>query len=140
MVSALKDTVAGIRENAIRLAESRLSASPALASALIGMTGDSDPRVRFSVLAALGFIDSPQAAVDLRSPAAPEDAQEDPDSDATAVADASGEGKDQPEKGKPVRVGSVPFNEQIRAAKATRDPVLARIMAAREPPPVKPIV
>ena len=85
-------------------------------------------------------VDSPQAAVDLRSAEAPEDAEEDPDSEATAVADASGEGKDQPEKGKPVRVGSVPFNEQIRAAKATRDPVLARIMAAREPPPVKPIV
>ena len=60
--AALADTTAGVRENAIRLAESRLSASPALASALVGMTGDSDPRVRFSVLAALGFLDSPQAA------------------------------------------------------------------------------
>ncbi len=60
--AALVDPVPGIRENAIRLAEPRLNASPALASALLGMTGENDPRVRFSVLAALGFLDSPQAA------------------------------------------------------------------------------
>ncbi|MBI3698018.1 MAG: c-type cytochrome, partial [Acidobacteria bacterium] len=53
---ALDDKEAGVRENAIILAESRL---PALAPKLLMMENDPDPRVRFQLLATLGFVDSP---------------------------------------------------------------------------------
>ena len=54
---ALSDPEAGVRENAIRLAEPRLAASPALAARLVSLTADPDPRVRFGVLAALGGVE-----------------------------------------------------------------------------------
>jgi putative membrane-bound dehydrogenase-like protein len=61
IVRALGDAEAGVRENAVRLAESRLSASRPLAAALAAMEHDVSPRVRFQVLAALGDVDTPAA-------------------------------------------------------------------------------
>lgn len=58
---ALKDTVAGMRENAIKLAEIHLTAAPALAAALINMQNDADPKVRYQLLCTLGSVNSPQA-------------------------------------------------------------------------------
>jgi putative membrane-bound dehydrogenase-like protein len=51
---ALSDPEAGLRENAVRLAEPRLAASPALAARLLSLAADADARVRLAVLAALG--------------------------------------------------------------------------------------
>lgn len=59
---ALKDTVAGIRENAIRLAELHLSSTPGLAKLLLDLQNDPDAKVRFQLLLTLGFVDSPEAA------------------------------------------------------------------------------
>ena len=59
--SALGDPVPGVRENAVRLAEPRLEASPGLADRLLAMTGDAHPRVRFQLLCTLGWLDSPGA-------------------------------------------------------------------------------
>jgi putative membrane-bound dehydrogenase-like protein len=58
---ALGDREAGVRENAIRLAEHRLETSPALRDALFRLEGDSDPRVRFQLLSTLGSVDGPEA-------------------------------------------------------------------------------
>ncbi len=59
---ALKDTVAGIRENAIKLAELHLATSPGLADALLALQNDADPKVRFQLLCTLGFLNTPQSA------------------------------------------------------------------------------
>ncbi len=55
---ALKDPVAGVRENAIQLAETRLAA---LSDRLLAMADDPDGRVRFQLLATLGWVDSAAA-------------------------------------------------------------------------------
>ena len=52
---------AGLRENAIRLAEPRLASSPALTKKLLEMLEDPAPRVRFQLLCTLGYIDSSAA-------------------------------------------------------------------------------
>jgi putative membrane-bound dehydrogenase-like protein len=57
---ALADPEAGVRENAIRLAEPRLATVPALVDTLLRLEGDSDPRVRFQLLCTLGSVDSAQ--------------------------------------------------------------------------------
>lgn len=57
---ALGDSESGVRENAIRLAESRLATAPALVNKLLTMGGDPDPKVRFQLVASLGAVDSPQ--------------------------------------------------------------------------------
>ncbi|HEY8512744.1 MAG TPA: PVC-type heme-binding CxxCH protein [Cyclobacteriaceae bacterium] len=62
ILQALSDSVAGIRENAMRLAELHLGENPELDSALINMKDDPDPRVRYQLLLTLGYIDSPEAA------------------------------------------------------------------------------
>lgn len=59
---ALTDTAAGIRENAIKLAELHLNDFPALQNALLSMESDHDPKVRFQLLCTLGFVDTPEAA------------------------------------------------------------------------------
>jgi len=59
---AFKDPVAGIRENAIKLAELHLSSAPELAEDLYALQGDADPKVRFQLLCTLGFVNTPQAA------------------------------------------------------------------------------
>ncbi|MBD0351948.1 MAG: dehydrogenase, partial [Flavisolibacter sp.] len=59
---ALKDPVAGIRENAIRLAELHLPGTPDLTNALLPLQTDVDAKVRFQLLCTLGFINTPEAA------------------------------------------------------------------------------
>jgi putative membrane-bound dehydrogenase-like protein len=60
--AALKDTVAGVRENAIRLAELHLSASPLLSQALLSMQNDVDAKVRFQLLLTLGYLNTAEAS------------------------------------------------------------------------------
>jgi len=55
---ALAHSEAGLRENAIRLAEPRLANEPQLTQKLILMTNDTDARVRFQLLCTLGNIRS----------------------------------------------------------------------------------
>ncbi|MBS1576868.1 MAG: c-type cytochrome [Bacteroidetes bacterium] len=59
---ALKDSEAGIRENAIQLAEFHLNASPSLVNSLLALHNDKNAKVRFQLLLTLGYIHSPQAA------------------------------------------------------------------------------
>ena len=59
---ALKDSEAGIRENAVQLAELHLNKSPGLSNALLAMRNDPNAKVRFQLLLTLGFIDSPESA------------------------------------------------------------------------------
>lgn len=63
IVRALNDSAAGVRENAIRLAEKRLVSDPSsvLVPALVAMKGDADPKVRLQLLLTLGFVDTPAA-------------------------------------------------------------------------------
>jgi putative membrane-bound dehydrogenase-like protein len=56
---ALHDPEAGIRENAILLAEARLPQFPALSGELLNMERDPNPRVQFQLLCTLGSIHSP---------------------------------------------------------------------------------
>jgi putative membrane-bound dehydrogenase-like protein len=60
--NALKDSVAGIRENAVKLAELHLKDDPALGSDLIALQNDKAIKVRFQLLLTLGAINSAQAA------------------------------------------------------------------------------
>ena len=57
VTGALGDTEAGVRENAIRMAESRIS-NPEVLKALLGMGDDPDPKVRFQLLCTLGDVSS----------------------------------------------------------------------------------
>jgi putative membrane-bound dehydrogenase-like protein len=59
---ALKDSVPGVRENAVKLAELHLPSAPGLATSLIAMQEDADAKVRYQLLCTLGFVNSPQAA------------------------------------------------------------------------------
>jgi putative heme-binding domain-containing protein len=58
---ALKDSAAGIRENAIKLAEIHLSQSPELVKALLPLQSDPNVKVRFQLLLTLGFINTNEA-------------------------------------------------------------------------------
>ena len=58
---ALDAAEAGLRENAILLAEPRMADSPTLTRKLIAMTDDPDARVRFQLLCTLGYVESPSA-------------------------------------------------------------------------------
>ncbi|MBX3238630.1 MAG: c-type cytochrome [Chitinophagaceae bacterium] len=58
---ALKDIEAGVRENAIRLAEINLSRDPDLVNVLLAMQNDASPKVRFQLLCTLGEVDTPEA-------------------------------------------------------------------------------
>ena len=62
IVQALKDPVAGIRENAIKLAEIHLSVKPELGNTLLPMVKDPNAKVRYQLLLTLGFINTPQSA------------------------------------------------------------------------------
>ena len=55
---ALDDPEAGVRENAIRLAEARLGDQASLVEKLLNMETDPDGRVQFQLLSTLGGIDS----------------------------------------------------------------------------------
>jgi putative membrane-bound dehydrogenase-like protein len=60
--TALRDSVSGVRENAIKLAEIHLAKSPRLSKELLSMAKDPDAKVRYQLLLALGFINTPQSA------------------------------------------------------------------------------
>src|SRR5262249_43704873 len=70
---ALKDREAGVREQALRIAEERLARSPGLLAALVRLVDDPSPRVRFQLAITLGASDSPKRmealAALLRNPA-----------------------------------------------------------------------
>ena len=57
----LQDPVAGVRENAIELAEIRLKTDAGIAPSLLAMRDDPDPKVRFQLLLTLGYIDTADA-------------------------------------------------------------------------------
>jgi putative membrane-bound dehydrogenase-like protein len=58
---ALKDPVAGVRENAVRLADLHLSTAPQLAGDLLELQNDKDAKVRFQLLCTIGSINTPEA-------------------------------------------------------------------------------
>lgn len=62
IAKALQDPVAGIRENAIKLAELHRTDFPKLIEKLLVLEKDSDPKVRFQLLCTLGYVDTPVAA------------------------------------------------------------------------------
>jgi len=55
--TALDDPEPGVRQNAIRLAESRLAAAPNLVEKLLKLAVDPNPKVRLQLLCTLGFVD-----------------------------------------------------------------------------------
>src|SRR5262245_30338682 len=57
---ALKDDEPGVREQALRLAEERLSGSATLRSAVAALADDPSPRVRFQLAFTLGEADAPE--------------------------------------------------------------------------------
>ncbi|MBK9168983.1 MAG: c-type cytochrome [Bryobacterales bacterium] len=57
VAKALADPAAGVRENAVRLAESR----PELSVNLLAMAAEPDPRVRFQLLCTLGSVQTAEA-------------------------------------------------------------------------------
>ncbi len=59
--AGLADQTAGVRENAIILAEPHLKTAPPLAHALIAMAKDPDAKVRFQLLCTLGAVNSAEA-------------------------------------------------------------------------------
>ncbi|MBK5296730.1 MAG: c-type cytochrome [Vicinamibacteria bacterium] len=62
VVRALGDTEAGVRENALRLAESRLAGSAVLQAAVLARAVvEQDARVQFQLLATLGGLDSAES-------------------------------------------------------------------------------
>jgi putative membrane-bound dehydrogenase-like protein len=62
ILRALGDTEAGVRENALQLAEPRLAASEPLRAAVLGRAvTEIDPRGQFQLLATLGSLDSAEA-------------------------------------------------------------------------------
>lgn len=66
LIKALDDKVAGVRENAIKLAElfrspTFLNKNPALPQKLLSLQNDPDAKVRFQLLGTLGYLDSPAA-------------------------------------------------------------------------------
>jgi hypothetical protein len=63
--------------------------------------------------------------------------EEEEEAEKAAQADADSKLKGKAEKAKPLRAGAVPFGEQIRAAKVTRDPLLAKILGTDQLPPPK---
>lgn len=58
----LKDEVAGVRENAIKLAELHLEQSPDLVNSLLSMAVDNNPKVRYQLLCTLGYVTTTEAA------------------------------------------------------------------------------
>jgi putative membrane-bound dehydrogenase-like protein len=56
IIKALGDTEPGVRENALRLADSRVAANPVLAAAIVNMTGDPNRMVRFQLAFTLGEV------------------------------------------------------------------------------------
>lgn len=63
IILGLKDTEAGVRRNAIKLAEGNFAKEPGLEKALMNMSDDPDPKVRFQLLCTMGSLQSPDVAV-----------------------------------------------------------------------------
>jgi putative membrane-bound dehydrogenase-like protein len=63
IVNALKDKKAGVRKNAIEIAELHLNKFPDLENALLQLVDDKDPKVRFQLLCTLGFLKSKEASL-----------------------------------------------------------------------------
>ena len=61
VVRALKDPSAGVREQALRLAEPHLASNAALRAAVTTLADDPAPQVRFQLAFTLGEIDRPEA-------------------------------------------------------------------------------
>src|SRR5262249_8725638 len=61
LLVALNDKSAGIREHAVRLAESRLDQAPKLLDTVLALAGDPDSRVRFQTAFTLGAVMDPRA-------------------------------------------------------------------------------
>ncbi|MFD1143758.1 PVC-type heme-binding CxxCH protein [Larkinella insperata] len=57
----LRDSVAGVRQNAIKLAELHRNNAPGLTKVLPTLQNDPDPKVRYQLLCTLGFINSPES-------------------------------------------------------------------------------
>jgi putative membrane-bound dehydrogenase-like protein len=57
---ALKDPEAGVCEQALRLSDERLATSAKLRAAVVALTDDASPRVRFQLAFTLGASDSPE--------------------------------------------------------------------------------
>jgi putative membrane-bound dehydrogenase-like protein len=70
ITAALKDREAGVREQALRLADERLAASLPLREAVATLTEDPSPRVRFQLAFTLGQSDSPETTAALAKLAA----------------------------------------------------------------------
>jgi putative membrane-bound dehydrogenase-like protein len=60
ILAALKDENAGVREQALRLAEERLSASAPLRAAVAALADDPSPRVRFQLAFTVGEAEAPE--------------------------------------------------------------------------------
>jgi putative membrane-bound dehydrogenase-like protein len=60
ILRALKDPEAGVREQALRLADRRLAASGELRAAVVALADDPSPRVRFQLAFTLGEADAPE--------------------------------------------------------------------------------
>jgi putative membrane-bound dehydrogenase-like protein len=58
--SALLDPVAGVREQALRMAEDRLASAASLRTAVVALTEDPSDRVRFQLAFTLGEADAPE--------------------------------------------------------------------------------
>jgi putative membrane-bound dehydrogenase-like protein len=65
LLVALRDSVAGLREHAVRLAESRFEAHSALLARVVELAGDPNARVRFQVAFSLGAVDNPDVRIAL---------------------------------------------------------------------------
>jgi putative membrane-bound dehydrogenase-like protein len=65
IVHALRDPTEGVREQALRLADTRLAASPGLRKAVVALADDPSPRVRFQLAFTLGQSDAPEAVAAL---------------------------------------------------------------------------
>src|SRR5262249_34135053 len=60
ILPALGDTEAGVREQALRLAEPHLASSASLRNAVVALADDPSPRVRFQLALTLGEAEGPE--------------------------------------------------------------------------------
>ena len=65
LLLGLNDSAAGVRENALRLAEPRLKSSPVLVTKILALADDPDTRVRFQTAFSLGETSDPRTTAAL---------------------------------------------------------------------------
>jgi putative membrane-bound dehydrogenase-like protein len=61
ILTGLRDSEAGVRENAIKLAEIHLKEYPELDSQLLALENDPSPKVKLQLLLTLGYVNTPQS-------------------------------------------------------------------------------